>query len=176
MLFHSFLFKFYAVTGGDQGMRDAGMAATAKHFPGHGAVVADSHLALPVDRREFSDLADDLTPYRRLIDNGLPAVMVARLPEDPGPYFKLYPEGHIANFDGRTIPAPYFLSDNLYDFNRNFPYDWAPEPTQAGAGHYPGSAPETRAASILKPSTPSGGSLADGGVSLDRWALGSRIG
>ncbi len=74
-----------------------------------------------------------------------PPVMVARLPEDPGPYYKLYPEGHIANFDGRTIPAPYFLSDNLYDFNRNFPYQWAPEPQQAGAGHYPGSAPETRA-------------------------------
>jgi beta-N-acetylhexosaminidase len=61
------------------GMRDAGMAATAKHFPGHGAVVADSHLALPVDRREFSDLDDDLTPYRRLIDNHLPAVMVAHV-------------------------------------------------------------------------------------------------
>jgi hypothetical protein len=74
-----------------------------------------------------------------------PPVMVARLPEDPGPYYKLYPEGHIANFDGRTIPSPYFLSDNLYDFNRNFPYQWAPEPQQAGAGHYPGSAPETRA-------------------------------
>ena len=75
----------------------------------------------------------------------VPPVMVARLPEDPGPYFKLYPEGHIANFDGRTVPEPYFLSDNLYDFNRNFPYSWAPEPQQAGAGHYPGSAPETRA-------------------------------
>ena len=74
-----------------------------------------------------------------------PPVMVARGPEDAGPFFKLYPEGHIVNYDGRTIPAPYFLGDNLYDFNRNFPYDWAPEPRQAGAGHYPGSAPETRA-------------------------------
>lgn len=75
----------------------------------------------------------------------VPPVMVARLPEDEGPYYRLYPEGTIANFDGRTIPEPYFLSDNQYDFNRNFPYTWAPEPQQAGAGHYPGSAPETRA-------------------------------
>ncbi len=75
----------------------------------------------------------------------VPAVMVARMPEDAGPYYRLYPEGRIANFDGRTIPEPYFLSDNLYDFNRNFPYMWAPEPQQVGAGHYPGSAPETRA-------------------------------
>ncbi len=74
-----------------------------------------------------------------------PAVMVARMPEDEGPFYKLYPEGHIANFDGRTIPAPHFLADNLYDFNRNFPFHWAPEPQQAGGGHYPGSAPETRA-------------------------------
>jgi beta-N-acetylhexosaminidase len=61
------------------GMRDAGMAATAKHYPGHGAVVADSHLALPVDRRELIDLDEDLLPYRRLIANGLPAVMVAHV-------------------------------------------------------------------------------------------------
>jgi beta-N-acetylhexosaminidase len=61
------------------GMRDAGMAATAKHFPGHGAVVADSHLALPVDRREFNDLSEELTPYRRLMANGLSAVMVAHV-------------------------------------------------------------------------------------------------
>jgi hypothetical protein len=74
-----------------------------------------------------------------------PPVMVARGPEDEGPFFKLYPEGHIVNFDGRTIPAPFFLSDNLNDFNRNFPYDWAPDPKQVGAGHYPGSTPETRA-------------------------------
>lgn len=74
-----------------------------------------------------------------------PAVLVARQPEDEGPFFRLYPEGHIVNYDGRSIPAPHFLGDNLYDFNRNFPCDWRPEPHQAGAGHYPGSAPETRA-------------------------------
>ncbi|MFM8770262.1 MAG: M14 family zinc carboxypeptidase, partial [Rubrivivax sp.] len=71
--------------------------------------------------------------------------MTARMPEDPGPFYKLYPEGHIANWDGRRIPDPYFVGDNSYDFNRNFPYFWAPEPQQAGAGPYPGSAPETRA-------------------------------
>ena len=102
---------------------------------------------------------DGLTGYMRQLDPDgelielrgddgqalVPAVMVARLPEDAGPFFKLYPEGRIANFDGRSIPAPDFLSDNLYDFNRNFPYAWAPEPQQVGAGPYPGSAPETRA-------------------------------
>jgi beta-N-acetylhexosaminidase len=62
-----------------RGMREAGMAATAKHFPGHGAVVADSHMTLPVDRRPLPDLAPDLTPYRRLIPNGLPAVMAAHV-------------------------------------------------------------------------------------------------
>jgi beta-N-acetylhexosaminidase len=61
------------------GMRDAGMAATAKHFPGHGAVLADSHVSLPVDRRELADLDADLAPYRRLIANGLPGVMVAHI-------------------------------------------------------------------------------------------------
>ena len=74
-----------------------------------------------------------------------PSVMGPRMPEDPGPYFKLYPEGRIVNFDGKRIPNPHFLSDNPYDFNRNFPYTWAPESQQEGAGHYPGSAPETRA-------------------------------
>jgi beta-N-acetylhexosaminidase len=61
------------------GMREAGMAATAKHFPGHGAVVADSHLTLPVDRRDLADLAPDLTPYRRLIPSDLAAVMMGHV-------------------------------------------------------------------------------------------------
>jgi beta-N-acetylhexosaminidase len=62
-----------------QGMRDAGMAAIAKHFPGHGAVVADSHIALPVDRREYVDLEEDIRPYRMLNDNHLAGVMAAHV-------------------------------------------------------------------------------------------------
>jgi beta-N-acetylhexosaminidase len=70
------------------GMKDAGMAATAKHFPGHGAVVADSHQSLPVDRRDWNGISDDVLPYRRLIANGLPGVMVAHVlfpAVDPAP-------------------------------------------------------------------------------------------
>ena len=61
------------------GMRDAGMAAVAKHFPGHGAVIADSHVALPIDRREFADLEADIRPYRLLIENNLPGIMGAHV-------------------------------------------------------------------------------------------------
>lgn len=61
------------------GLRDAGMGAVAKHFPGHGAVVADSHHALPVDRRTLTDLEADLRPYYTLIANDLPAIMVAHV-------------------------------------------------------------------------------------------------
>ncbi len=56
-----------------RGLRSAGMAAVAKHFPGHGAVAADSHFKLPVDRREYGDLLDDMRPYERLIANGIVA-------------------------------------------------------------------------------------------------------
>jgi beta-N-acetylhexosaminidase len=61
------------------GMREAGMPAIAKHFPGHGAVVADSHVALPVDRRGFADLEPDIRPYRTLIDNNLAGIMAAHV-------------------------------------------------------------------------------------------------
>jgi len=63
-----------------RGLRAAGMVAVAKHFPGHGAVVADSHLKLPIDRREYGILLDDMRPYERLTGNGLIAgVMLAHI-------------------------------------------------------------------------------------------------
>jgi len=63
-----------------RGLRSAGMSAVAKHFPGHGAVVADSHKNLPVDRREFGALLDDMRPYEKLNNNRqLGAVMMAHV-------------------------------------------------------------------------------------------------
>jgi beta-N-acetylhexosaminidase len=63
-----------------RGMHDAGMAATGKHFPGHGSIAADSHVALPVDEREFDDiLLQDIVPFERMIHYGLAAVMPAHV-------------------------------------------------------------------------------------------------
>ncbi len=62
------------------GMKDAGMAACGKHFPGHGCVVADSHVAIPRDARTLAEIArDDLAPFRLMIEAGLAAVMPAHV-------------------------------------------------------------------------------------------------
>ncbi|HHB12600.1 MAG TPA: beta-N-acetylhexosaminidase [Chromatiales bacterium] len=62
------------------GMRQAGMEAVGKHFPGHGAVVADSHVELPVDPRpEVDILAEDAVPFERLVGYGLAGLMPAHM-------------------------------------------------------------------------------------------------
>tara|TARA_B100001939_G_scaffold311656_1_gene294340 strand:- start:3381 stop:4391 length:1011 start_codon:yes stop_codon:yes gene_type:complete len=61
------------------GMHDAGMQTTGKHFPGHGNVFEDSHKELPIDTRAFEDLYNhDMKPYF-LLGHKLDAVMCAHI-------------------------------------------------------------------------------------------------
>ena len=62
------------------GMAEAGMQATIKHFPGHGAVEADSHIDVPIDHRTLSEIEKkDIYPFKKLIAAGAQAVMPAHI-------------------------------------------------------------------------------------------------
>ncbi|MBX0330371.1 carboxypeptidase [Oscillochloris sp. ZM17-4] len=73
-----------------------------------------------------------------------PRLMRRRDPDEVGgSYYRVYTEGLIRGYDGYQVKvAP--PAQGL-DFNRNFPFIWAPEGTQRGAGPYPASEPEIRA-------------------------------
>jgi beta-N-acetylhexosaminidase len=58
------------------GTQRQGVAACAKHFPGHGDTAADSHHELPV---AAGDLASALLPFRAAVDSGVQAVMTGHL-------------------------------------------------------------------------------------------------
>lgn len=58
------------------GLKAGGMGTCGKHFPGHGYVIPDSHVELPIDDRPLAAMADDLRPYREL---ALDAVMAAHV-------------------------------------------------------------------------------------------------
>ncbi len=63
-----------------QGLKKGGMQAVGKHFPGHGFVVADSHVSIPIDERSFDEIAaNDMQPFRQMIDEGLAAIMPAHV-------------------------------------------------------------------------------------------------
>lgn len=63
-----------------QGMKDAGVAGSAKHFPGHGDTDVDSHLALPVIPFDYERLDTlEMYPFKHLVAAGVDMVMVAHL-------------------------------------------------------------------------------------------------
>ena len=61
------------------GMHEAGMKSSGKHFPGHGNVIEDSHLDLPKDERELHELMnEDIKPYIELKDK-IDVIMCAHI-------------------------------------------------------------------------------------------------
>jgi beta-N-acetylhexosaminidase len=63
-----------------RGYQSAGVAASAKHFPGHGDTDVDSHYALPVVRHDLREVDHiDLPPFRAAIAAGVAAIMVGHL-------------------------------------------------------------------------------------------------
>lgn len=63
-----------------KGLQDGKVIATAKHFPGHGDVETDSHLALPkIDHGKNHLDSIEIYPFKKLIDSGLAGMMVAHL-------------------------------------------------------------------------------------------------
>jgi beta-N-acetylhexosaminidase len=89
-----------------EGIQGAGVAATLKHFPGHGAAVGDSHHGMPVLRRDLAALErEELVPFRAAIAAGARAVL----------------PGHLAVpalTGGRAVPAtmaPEIIGDLLRD-------------------------------------------------------------
>jgi beta-N-acetylhexosaminidase len=102
-----------------QGMQQSGVIATAKHFPGHGNALGDSHGYLPVIEDEFDIVWErDLLPYRMMIPEGLPAVLSGHLnfplitgdgrPASLSTYFKKQVLRDKLNFQGIVI------TDDLY--------------------------------------------------------------
>ncbi|MDM8569361.1 beta-N-acetylhexosaminidase, partial [Thiotrichales bacterium HSG1] len=55
-------------------------STVGKHFPGHGSIAADSHVAIPIDERRLVDIQfEDLVPFERMINYGLAAIMPAHV-------------------------------------------------------------------------------------------------
>jgi hypothetical protein len=115
-----------------------------------------------------------------VVDPQDPRLHVRREAGSPAPYYRVYPEGRIHDWDGGDQIQ---VEGRSYDWNRNWSYGWRPEPEQRGSGEFPFSEPEMRLmaeflhahanlfgvlgyhtgpAAMLRP--PSSGSLAD----LDR--------
>ena len=63
-----------------RGLQKAGMVSIGKHFPGHGAVIPDSHVEIPIDERAYEIIAEeDVYPFKQLIKEGMDGIMPAHV-------------------------------------------------------------------------------------------------
>jgi beta-glucosidase-like glycosyl hydrolase/CubicO group peptidase (beta-lactamase class C family) len=63
-----------------KGLEDGGVLSTAKHFPGHGSAVADSHKELPIIDKSLQEMwLFDLMPFKKYIDSGLGGMLTAHI-------------------------------------------------------------------------------------------------
>ncbi|GAA0358182.1 glycoside hydrolase family 3 protein [Bacillus horti] len=89
-----------------QGLQDAQIISTAKHFPGHGDTDVDSHLGLPVvnfDRERLEEI--ELYPFRQAIEQGVDVVMTAHMT-----FPRIDNTHYISKKDGSQITIPATLS------------------------------------------------------------------
>ncbi|MCL4323059.1 MAG: glycoside hydrolase family 3 protein, partial [Candidatus Thermoplasmatota archaeon] len=83
-----------------KGLRDAGLLACAKHFPGHGDTQRDSHLELPAVNKKLTEMSrTDLVPYVDLIKDGVDSIMISHI---------FYPD-----IGGDSKPIPASLSERV---------------------------------------------------------------
>jgi beta-N-acetylhexosaminidase len=89
-----------------KGLQKAGMAATAKHFPGHGDTAVDSHLGLPSVPHDKERLLEvELYPFQQAMNEGIDAVMTAHVT-----FPKIDPTTVKSKKDGTDIALPATLS------------------------------------------------------------------
>lgn len=89
-----------------KGLQSHGVAATAKHFPGHGGVLEDSHLTLPRDKRPLNMLMNDAYPFRVAVESGVRSLMMSHV---------LY-EAIDNDFPASLSKAAYDLARNTFGF------------------------------------------------------------
>ncbi|WP_416295567.1 glycoside hydrolase family 3 N-terminal domain-containing protein [Paenibacillus illinoisensis] len=91
------------------GLRQSGVIAAVKHFPGHGDTMVDSHLGLPVltHNRERLDSVE-LKPFQAAIENGVEMIMTAHIAFPP-----IDNEQVTSLKDGQRVPVPATLSKKV---------------------------------------------------------------
>ncbi|MCG7378653.1 S-layer homology domain-containing protein [Paenibacillus sp. ACRSA] len=92
-----------------KGLKESGVIAAVKHFPGHGDTAVDSHLGMPVltHQRERLD-AVELKPFREAINNGVDMIMTAHIA-----FPAIDNEQMTSLKDGQKVPVPATLSKKV---------------------------------------------------------------